>query len=384
MLSIRSSEADQFLSASIWNGSDGGLMQGLRLEPTTKALDRQLVCGSGDHIAMGENHSDDARYAAAAGATLLKLHLDESALEFARAAQGNQRYASVQLLEANAARWGEVPLRFSWEFVSSAVEDPAIMFPFIERRVAEYGADFDEDHATTHIAVLRGDVIGYVHMLALKIYELNWGALEALQCGHFATAAPLARSAVEVAAYAMRTQDLWDALHKSKDVREFGERNRAVVEFVDAGMFGSRMTDAKIKSVNVLTVMRNVLKKRPDDPESEWMLGDGYAALSDLVHPNAPGYQLYWHAVGGWKTDRPVQLIVDRSRVREEAGAIAYGLCLQAVAFSSNAVLNARDFVNDRIKWCPLCTEYHRSGSSPHSEDLVFERSTRDKPKRRP
>ena len=344
----------------------------------------QAGCGNKEDVGVSKRHSDDARYGDTASATLPELELDEEAVAFVRAARGNDRYASVQVLEANAKRWREVPLSFSWEFVSSAVEDPAIMFPFIERRVAEYGADFDEDHVTTHIAALRGDVIGYVHMLALKVHELSWGALDALQCGHFATAAPLARSALEVAVYALRMQDLWDALHKSHDVPELRQRNKAVVEFVDAGMFGSRMSDAKIKSVNVLTVMEHVLKKRPDDPECEWMLGDGYAALSDLVHPNAPGYQLYWHAVGGWRTDRPVELVVDRSRVREDAGAIAFGLCLLSVAFSSNAVLDAREFVNDRIKWCPLCSEYHRSGSSPHSEDFVYKRSTRDKPKRRP
>lgn len=301
------------------------------------------------------------------------LPLNETMLRLAGHAPSS--FASLREIEALSSRWEAVPKRFDWTWISSDAP-PEQIGMYFQRQIKRMGVSFEPSYVEGATVMMRGDVNGYMHMLAVRTHELSvWGVrMLAQEC--VLPAAPLARSALEVAAFALRAADLWRRMISAENKENLHDASTLLEGFIAQGMFATGAPESKVTPVNILTVMKHARRRRREDVECQYMFDEAYSQLSDLVHPNAGGHQMYWQEPpGGWEDPRvhqlPLHLVIDPDRPNELL-RMNYVRCLGAIAFAGRAVLGARDEVSSLDRWCPKCKEMHSRTEWPHAEDIVI------------
>ena len=179
--------------------------------------------------------------------------------------------------------WNDLPASFRWLHQSSET---------LELRLA---GQAQEASALIAVQAILDDFHAYAYMQACKIREALAGLVDQLNQGNMVSAASAGRTAIE-ANVALGVMTFRAHRHIPQRGDSIARALEDMAEFSDqitASIWGGRSAKRPIGSINILTLLKALLKASTD-PSTNTNLERIYSELCDVVHPSALGHQLFW------------------------------------------------------------------------------------------
>jgi hypothetical protein len=171
------------------------------------------------------------------------------------------------------------------------------------------------------------DFHAYAYMQACKVHDLLDGLVRSLNADDLVTASAAARAALEsTVALMVATVRANESIRAGKG--KALESVRLLGEFSDQmarSIWGGKTPERPLESVNVLTLIKVVLRKSTD-PGTSGSLERVYSSLCEVVHPSATGHQLYWQQPVGETDQGPWLIEITYRKPNDVAVAVAHDI----------------------------------------------------------